>query len=82
MTIGTIGQPFWRRKNALSFVPIVTGSRRQVIDFRKRSMTSLISKDLSDLLEAFARRSCTRRKISPLARNLSCKVSDTLRQSC
>ena len=31
------------RKNALSFVPIVTGSRRQVIDFRKRSMTSLIS---------------------------------------
>ena len=29
--------------------------------FRKTSMTSLISKDLSDLLEAFARRSCTRR---------------------
>ena len=75
MTIGTIRQPFWGRKNALSFVPIVTGSRRQVIDFRKRSMTSLISKDLSDLLEAFARRSCTRRKIFPLAGNLSCKVS-------
>ena len=34
-------------------------------------MTSLISKDLSDLLEAFARRSCTRRKIFPLAGNLS-----------
>ena len=42
VTIGTIGQPFWGRKNALSFVPIVTGSRRQAIFLEKIY-------DLSDL---------------------------------